>query len=68
MIAINSRVIHEREISKNLNVFKKIKFNELDYELTNNIFDPTKSSPPNDFMIKLKKRIEMFYSSEKSDD
>jgi len=31
------------------------------YDLHNQIFDPTKSSPPNIFMLKLNKRIENYY-------
>ena len=29
------------------------------YDLNKNIFDPTKSSPPNNFLNKLKKRMKM---------
>ncbi len=30
------------------------------YSLKNNLFDPTKSSPPNDFMIKLYNRVSIY--------
>ena len=30
------------------------------YSLKNNLFDPTKSSPPNDFMIKLYNRVSVY--------
>jgi hypothetical protein len=36
------------------------------YGLNKNIFDPTKSSPPNDFLDKLKKRMKMLEFSEES--
>jgi hypothetical protein len=31
-----------------------------EYSLKQNIFDPSKSSPPNDFMIKLQMRMNMY--------
>jgi hypothetical protein len=43
------------EIKKNIN---NVYFeNKNQYSLKQNFFDPTKSSPPNDFMIKLYNRI-----------
>ena len=36
---------------------KKVDFSETEYSLTQNIFDPSKSSPPNEFMLKLKQRM-----------
>ena len=35
---------------------------EKEYGLTENVFDPFKSSPPNDFMLKLQQRM-TFYDS-----
>ena len=32
------------------------------YDLNNSFFDPSNSSPPNDFMLKLNKRIEYYTS------
>jgi hypothetical protein len=64
MLGLNSRVIHERgiqiPISKTSPTCKKNNKEEIDYDLNNNNFDPTKSSPPNDFLIKLQKRMKMF--------
>ena len=34
-------------------------FNVNEYSLKQNFFDPSKSSPPNDFMLKLKLRISL---------
>jgi hypothetical protein len=34
-----------------------------EYSLTQNFFDPSKSSPPNDFMIKLQMRMNRFTES-----
>jgi hypothetical protein len=59
----NSRVIDERSInipiSKNLSTSMKgfRNNNEGEYSLKQNFFDPSKSSPPNEFMIKLYMRM-----------
>ena len=37
-------------------------------ELNPNFFDPSKSSPPNDFMLKLHKRMSIYKSLETNDD
>ena len=54
------RVIDERTksipIKKNLSTSCSKTLSE-DYSLKQNFFDPTKSSPPNEFMIKLHMRI-----------
>jgi hypothetical protein len=59
MQRIKIHVIDERAIpipcSKNLSPSFS---STTDYSLKQNFFDPSKSSPPNDFMIKLKKRME----------
>jgi hypothetical protein len=34
-------------------------FNETEYSLKQNFFDPSKRSPPNEFMLKLKLRISL---------
>jgi len=36
--------------------------NKIDYSLHNHFFDPSKSSPPNDFLLKLEKRLQFHYS------
>jgi hypothetical protein len=62
----NSRVIDERSIiiptSKNLSTSMK-EFrnnNQGEYSLKQNFFDPSKSSPPNEFMIKLYMRMSRY--------
>jgi hypothetical protein len=62
----NSRVIDERSIiiptSKNLSTSMK-EFrnnNQGEYSLKQNFFDPSKSSPPNEFMIKLYMRMSQY--------
>lgn len=58
---MNNCPIHER--SKNIPIpqISPTKKNTLcnlhEYSLTHNFFDPTKSSPPNNFLLKLKLRM-----------
>jgi hypothetical protein len=65
----NIQVIHERSkiipIKKNLSTDMKV-FNNVqsEYSLKQNFFDPTKSSPPNEFMLKLHMRIKTYNSSD----
>ena len=62
-------VINERSkiipIKKNLSTSMK-DFNNIqsEYSLKQNFFDPTKSSPPNDFMLKLHIRLKTYNSSD----
>lgn len=58
--------IHER--SKNIIIpqtsptYKKDEFSTKEYSLKQNFFDPSKSSPPNEFMMKLKLRMSHYDS------
>ena len=71
MLGCKARVIHERSnlvpIPKNLSTSS---FNSkyVTYSLKQNCFDPSKSSPPNDFMLKLHKRMSIYKSLETNDD
>jgi hypothetical protein len=60
----NSRIIHERGISIPIkqNLFTSMKENSPkgEYSLKQNFFDPSKSSPPNEFMIKLHMRLSKY--------
>lgn len=38
-----------------------------EYSLKQNFFDPSKSSPPNEFMAKLRMRMNMYHSDNKDD-
>jgi hypothetical protein len=63
-----SAIINERSIiipiRKNLSSdFKDLESPKGEYSLKQNLFDPTKSSPPNDFMIKLQKRMSIYNNS-----
>ena len=57
--------IHERiepiSIKKNLSTNMKINSPFGEYSLKQNSFDPSKSSPPNEFMIKLHMRMNKYY-------
>jgi len=60
----SARIIQERGISinikQNLTSSMKDRSPKGEYSLKQNFFDPTKSSPPNDFMIKLKQRMSVY--------
>jgi len=62
----NHYVIRERSlpipINKNLTTNMKINSPKGEYSLKQNFFDPSKSSPPNEFMIKLHMRINKYYT------
>ena len=66
------RVIHERSeiipIKKNLYAQPTSPTSSTTYSLKQNLFDPTKSSPPNDFMIKLHMRMSRYDSLDKNMD
>jgi hypothetical protein len=57
-------IIHERTnsipIKQNLSTSMKDLSPKGEYSLKQNFFDPSKSSPPNEFMIKLHMRMSMY--------
>ena len=57
-------IIHERpsivEIKENSFTSMKEDSPKAEYSLKQSFFDPSKSSPPNDFMIKLQMRLSKF--------
>lgn len=59
-----THVIQERSISipikQNLTTSMKDLSPKGEYSLKQHFFDPTKSSPPNDFIIKLQKRMSVY--------
>ena len=71
MNSCKPRIIHERSISipipQNSPTNNNIDFNLNEYSLTQNIFDPSKSSPPNDFMLKLHLRMSLYNSFNNKD-
>ncbi len=62
-----SRIIHERGINIPIkqNLFTTMKENspKSEYSLKQNFFDPSKCSPPNEFMLKLKLRMSLFQNN-----
>ena len=66
-----SHVINERknriESHKNLSTIMKINSPKGEYSLKQNFFDPTKNSPPNDFLLKLNMRLSVYNSFIKDD-
>jgi hypothetical protein len=71
MNSFKPRVIYEKTpcipIPQISPTFKKVDFNLNEYSLTQHIFDPSKSSPPNEFMLKLKLRMSLYDSFIKED-
>ena len=71
MLGCKVRIIHERSniisIPKNLST-SDFTSKDVSYDLKQNCFDPSKSSPPNEFMLKLHKRISLYESLETKDD
>ena len=71
MIETSKHVIRERSepiiIKQNLTTQMKNNSPKGEYSLKQNFFDPSKSSPPNEFMIKLHMRINKYYT-DKDDD
>jgi len=63
--------IHEKSqiipIKQNLSTYATNISPKGEYSLKQNFFDPSKSSPPNDFMIKLHMRMDKFYTDRKAD-
>jgi hypothetical protein len=66
-----TRVIHERPniipIQKNLSTSMNTNSPKGEYSLKQNFFDPSKSSPPNDFLLKLRLRMSYYESFNKLD-
>jgi hypothetical protein len=71
MLETSKYVIRERSepiiIKQNLTTPMKINSPKGEYSLKQNFFDPSKSSPPNEFMIKLHMRMNKYYA-DKDDD
>jgi hypothetical protein len=64
MLAENKYVIRERStpiiIEQKLTTTMKINSPKSEYSLKQNFFDPSKSSPPNEFIIKLHMRMNKY--------
>jgi len=64
IIQERSKYIH---IKQNLTTTMKERSPKGEYSLKQHFFDPTKSSPPNDFIIKLQKRMSVYDAALYSD-
>ena len=64
MHSCKPRIIHERSklipIPQSSPTNKKVGFSVNEYSLKQNFFDPSKSSPPNEFMLKLQLRMSIY--------
>ena len=64
MNSCKPRIMNERsriiQIPKTSPTNMKECFNATEYSLKQNFFDPSKCSPPNEFMLKLKLRMSLF--------
>jgi hypothetical protein len=65
MLVNHQHFIRERSnpilINNNLSTIMKVNSSKSEYSLNKNFFDPTKNSPPNEFMIKLYIRMDKYY-------
>jgi hypothetical protein len=66
MNSYKQKIIYERSksipIPQHSPTNKKVSFRENEYSLNNSFFDPSKSSPPNDFLLKLQLRMNQYNS------
>ena len=60
---MNSYLIHERSNIIPIYPSSPTRKSENEYSLKENFFDPSKSSPPNEFMKKLQQRMSVYNSS-----
>jgi hypothetical protein len=56
------RIIHERSNIIPISPSSPTKNSEKEYSLKENFFDPSKSSPPNEFLKKLQQRMNIYNS------
>lgn len=59
---MNSCLIHERSNIIPISPSSPTRKSENQYSLKENFFDPSKSSPPNEFMKKLQQRMSIYNS------
>jgi len=64
MMSQKLSIIHERgHLEQNSQISPSSKNIIKEYSLTQNVFDPSSSSPPNEFMLKLKLRMAIYNNS-----
>lgn len=63
-MSCNLRIIHERGVRPSASqvspTLRRADNSFSEYSLKQNVFDPSKSSPPNDFMLKLQLRMSIY--------
>jgi hypothetical protein len=59
---MSRHIIHERSNNIPISPSSPTKNSEKEYSLKENFFDPSKSSPPNEFLKKLQQRIDSYNS------
>jgi hypothetical protein len=63
-MSCNLRIIHERGVRPSASqvspTLRRTDNSFSEYSLKQNVFDPSKSSPPNDFMLKLQLRMSIY--------
>jgi len=70
MNSLKPRVIHERTSIIPINESSPTSrrgYLEKEYSLKTNFFDPSKSSPPNEFMLKLQLRMSIYNNGSNND-
>ena len=64
MMSQKLSIIHERGHLEQISQISPSSKNIIkEYSLTQNVFDPSSSSPPNEFMLKLKLRMAIYNNS-----
>jgi hypothetical protein len=65
---MSRHIIHERSNNIPISPSSPTKNSEKEYSLKENFFDPSKSSPPNEFLKKLQQRIDSYNSPSPTSD
>ncbi len=65
MLSRKLSIIHERDNLVSISQISPTSIKTIkEYSLKQNVFDPSKSSPPNDFMLKLQLRMAIYNNSD----
>ena len=65
MLSRKLSIIHERDNLVPISQISPTSIKTIkEYSLKQNVFDPSKSSPPNDFMLKLQLRMAIYNNSD----
>ena len=65
MLSRKLSIIHERDNLVSISQISPTSIKTIkEYSLKQNVFDPSKSSPPNDFILKLQLRMAIYNNSD----